>query len=513
MPQVIETQKGGVIRWDSNDWLSGLTPNYGNSTYGINSIVPGMAWTVALDPYRYAGFAAPGVNPTDPSNVSEVDGVLKNGVTNGNKAYMVGGAKMHEMTLNTVPGSNSITNTGSFPHTITAHGGHSSVAVSDIAIYEISGTKYAFYSWNDNTDGDVGRYDLSTTFDDDYMSTVPTSGAVLQTTNPHPMFVLADILYIGDGKDLASFDGTTFNPSALDLPNGYIITSITANDIYLVITAYKQSLNSGTYYKSEAKAFYWDTFSRSFTYEVQLNGNYVNGAFNYNGRIGCFITGGDTFFTFNRESKLMLENGNDFEPVANFSGDAPGHGGVEVSNSSITWNSDGTVYQYGSPHIGFGNVLNKIGRVDGTTSEGMLKNFLGRNLYASAGTSTSGGLIILGEDNDSACTLRVPQTHPGFKLYSKGRIQKIRFYWGFNASGGHAAKFNLLYDRNQSASILNGTTVKPSKLVEEYEFDASGNQLPSFSQVGWELTYEGGTASSTPDMLSAVEIHYKYENI
>ena len=86
-------------------------------------------------------------------------------------------------------------------------------------IYTESSNFYVFYSWNDNASGDVGRLDAGgTTFDDDYMSTIPTGGATLGRF-PHPLWEGSNgILYIGDGASIHKFDGlsSTFGASAID---------------------------------------------------------------------------------------------------------------------------------------------------------------------------------------------------------------------------------------------------------------------------------------------------------
>ena len=73
-----------------------------------------------------------------------------------NVAYGVGGAKLQKFS------ATAVTNAGIFPHTITGTG---AITGEDVAYYKSK----LYYSYNDaGAAGDVGRYDLSTTFVDSH---------------------------------------------------------------------------------------------------------------------------------------------------------------------------------------------------------------------------------------------------------------------------------------------------------------------------------------------------------
>lgn len=399
MASIKQWENGIVARWDKDDWTAGLAATYGASQ--DTRPTDGMNLTTAVDPFRRYGFLSPGYTPTDATNVSEVTAILKNGVVSGNKAYCIeGGNLLHEVAVATT--TPTIQNTGSWPHTIAPHGGHTTVVGEDVIRYSLNGTPYIFYSWNDNTDGDIGRYDISATFDDDYVSTAATSGAVLNKNYPHPMTVGDDnILYVGDGPNVASLQGSTsagiWNPSALDLPDDYVITSFAKTRLFLVIYAYQTSdptFSAGAFLRGKTTAFFWDYTSDSFTYAYDMTGNYVNGGFNIDGVPGCFVFGKSADNVNAKQSKMLLFNGSNFDTVVDFTDDIPGHGGVEVSGNTIFWNSDGHIYSYGTPFVGRNNSLQRLYKGDGTTGRGMLRNFLGTSLQASSGTGTSGGLNV-----------------------------------------------------------------------------------------------------------------------
>ncbi len=90
----------------------------------------------------------------------------------------------------------------------------------------------------DNTDWDVGCYESFTTFDDDFMSTDPTTPLGTTAADltgglllPHPLEIGADdVLYMGSGRYLHGYDGGgsgsngNFLSQLLTLPAGFIIT-------------------------------------------------------------------------------------------------------------------------------------------------------------------------------------------------------------------------------------------------------------------------------------------------
>lgn len=67
-----------------------------------------------------------------------------------------------------------------------------------------------------------------------------------------------DILYIGSGNDVRSINGTTYNSSALDLPDGDSINCMCEAGIYLVIGTNKN------------RVYFWDRVSSSFELSALL---------------------------------------------------------------------------------------------------------------------------------------------------------------------------------------------------------------------------------------------------
>jgi len=522
MAEIQKLKEGRIkVRFDGDDWLAGIIPEY-NASGTDYKFGPGFTLVDSVDPFRVPGYIMPGANPVDVTNAGDIDAVMKNGVVNGNKAYIsTGGTEVHEYTISTA----TITNSGGvFPHAIvggaSTHSDHTTFVGEDVALYYLNGTKYLFYSYNDNTDGGVGRYDLSSTFDDDYVDAAATNGAVMDKDYPHPMIVGSDnILYVGDGKDLASLQGTTsagiWNASALDLPNDYIITSFAKSSNYLVIYAYKGSGVSGSaFLRSEATAFFWDYVSDSFTYSVELPGNYVNGGFVLNGVPGCFVQGQAADSLSSRQSKILLVSSEGVQLLTDFNGNIPGHGGVEISGSSIMFNTNGDIYRFGSPYSNYEPSLNFITESDGSTGEGILKNFFNTQLVASSGTGASGGLNTLSSGFNTGFLFTAQKLLPNDSK-NGWQIEYVRVqYRQTIAADGRGFLLQINGDNSNSSFDAHGLTtsvhddgtnkVTIDKLVKIYSVDSSGNQFPRIdTSVG--LLIRWGNESSA-DATNAAEV-------
>lgn len=118
------------------------------------------------------------------------------------------------------------------------------------------------------TDIAMLNYDLSTA-DFDYW--VTTKGkAALTSTNPHPMAIFADILYIADGRYLHSIDGTTATTQVLILPEDFVITDLELYNGLLYISAAKFQNLTENVPAIDACIFTWDSFSPTFIDQLPL---------------------------------------------------------------------------------------------------------------------------------------------------------------------------------------------------------------------------------------------------
>lgn len=143
-------------------------------------------------------------NGTQAGAVTELINFILDRPVANDVTYAVSTTKLHQLS------STTVTNAGSFPHAITS-------ATSGSSCIEFQG--FLYYFFNKASGGECGRYDLSATFVDNYMSTVPTGAAALQSA-PHPVAKKQDILLFGNGRYVGTFLFSTTTLSATKLDFG-----------------------------------------------------------------------------------------------------------------------------------------------------------------------------------------------------------------------------------------------------------------------------------------------------
>lgn len=527
MASISTNKQGGVIRWDSSDWLQGLAPQWNtdsNEYLGVADI-PGLSFSIGMNPFRRQGYLYPGFSPTDVTNVAQVDSALLNiaYADDGgadNFAYAGGGTKVMAVNAQTLaivtsnPSVNTITAAGS-------HGAHISIDFKDIVTYSVNGTKAVFYSWSDDTDGDVGKIDITSAaqaFDDDWLSTTPASGAALTTTSDHPLIVGADdIMYIGDGRDLHGLDGGTgangtFNSQVLRLPQNMRIKGFAKTQNYLVIFADDTSIGVSSFYRAESKAFFWDYLSEDPTFVYDIPANKVGGAFTFKNTIGCF--GEQRRYANELKNRMFIFDGSQFEVVAEFAGNIPVVGGVEIISNAVFFNAGGHLHMYGNPFTR-GNQFNRVTLGAGTTS-GLVKLMSNGNMLMSSGTTTSGGLQkVTNTGNYEATSQAVtPLTEPGFPPNFMGRVTEVKVHW-LKAISSAGNDISISLNTNGGATqttVVNAITTVPQTMSTYVKADSGS--FPKFSSIGLDVVYTADSGvGNEPPIVKAVEVYYQNEKI
>lgn len=515
--QITYNKTGGVARWDSDDWISGLIPHFSDNQNTI--LGKGFSQMQNINIWRKPGYILPSFLASDVTNVSVATEKIKHGVSINNLSYLISDTLIHQFNADT----NTLTSNASIPHTISAHAGHNTVIGQEVIEYYIGSTKYLFYSWYDSNDGDVGRHDLNLTFDDDWMSTSPTNATVLGK-NKHPMIVGSDdILYIGDGNVLHSFDGQTgalgtldLNGVALTLPKNFVITSFSKLSNYLVIYGYRDISTSGTNYRSECTAYFWDYVSEDPTLVYPLVGDYVSAGFEYRGTVGCFTSGKSSSANSTTQLRCLLYSNGGFTPIIQIDGDMVENGGVEITGNVINFLSGSDIYQYGSPYIGLGDkTLTKILSGSGTGTGGLLRNFNGNTLVASTGTTTSGGLQKFSIGYSTDAYFSTPLANFQFPTEDKARVSKIKVYWGEKiTSAGNAFTLNLKTDRGATTTKIIDGIETINSYITQYRSASDGTGLPFFDSLGLNVIYSGGTSNlNTPVYIQAIEVYFDFIKI
>lgn len=319
-----------------SDFLGGLSPRHYGETYPSygNKNQAGAMTNIDL---TNAGFMTQGPGLSNLTNGTQAGAMttLIKGATDlavsSAVAYGVGGNLLQKFS------STTLIDDATWPYTInkavvTGEDGE------DVAYYK--GALY--YSYNHSgSAGDIGRYDLSATFDDDWGSTTPTGAAALQSA-PHPFEVGGnDVLYFGNGVYVGYYDGTTFEDQGLDLPTNSVVQDIKWINDRLWILANRPD-TSGTN-KNSSSLYVWDGVATSWELEVPLTGE--GGALHKrNGILFVFYKDISSTGGF----KLGYVSGNGVVDLANFTGALPEYYQVTDYLDFIIWNANGSIWAYGA---------------------------------------------------------------------------------------------------------------------------------------------------------------------
>lgn len=242
--------------------------------------------------------------------------------------YGTGGNKVYKLS------STAVTSDGTWPHTIDKAAVTAELG-EDVALFQ--GALY--YSYNHSGSlGDIGKFDLASTFDDDYMSTVPTGMNTLTGGVSHQMVVGGnDVLYIANGRFVSSFDGTTFIQQALDLPVGTVIQSIRWNSDRLWISTKNPDIAISSVSKIQGSIYVWDGTTNSWELEIKLGG--AGGALLIkNGTLFIFYQDiRDSYLTGSFNYKLGYVNGTGITDLLSFTESFPSFYQVTSFRDFIMW--------------------------------------------------------------------------------------------------------------------------------------------------------------------------------
>jgi hypothetical protein len=513
-----------IITYDSEDWLAGLhTQHYSSSLDFMPMGDKGFSFMQATDPYNYVGCLTAGPNRTDATNASAVmTSYIKQGINTGQKAFLIEDTKLHYLDVPSKTLLNDSAGVG-YPHTIAAHAGHNSVVSSDIVFYnhKVGGVSAlrGVYSWVDNTDWDVGTFDLATsgsaTFDDDFMTTAPatpldiTSAYEAGKSYPHPMIVgYDDILYIADRNFVHAYDGQSsadddgkFYPEALVLPKEYTIYGFAKlAPRSLAIFA---STTTPILYQSSSKVtvFIWNYLDLDPDYIKDIPENMVTAPFEYNGTVGCFAYG-----RIKNYVGLYLLNGSSgqFERVSKFYGYGVVliNGGVNIIGNEIRWLCGGRLFSYGN-QFDQQLVLNQFGRVDYSGyGHGMFKRFSDSN-GDFVSTDTKNLEYLSGYDNSNGTF------YTTFFPTDKIRIKKIKVYFAQTCSGiGFELSVGSYNDTEYEVIDIDSIGVDDLVMVN-YGLDTAGAKIPVLNGLYLHGKFTGGTGISDAPVLRKIEIEFE----
>lgn len=235
------TQK--VISFGPREFSQGLSPlQLDTADYGGF-----FANATGIDPYRFPGSIAPGPLPSsftgltidsEPYTIEFIDqGFYKGFLLCGNKI------------IRTNPDGTLGTSHTYTAGTVTA--GHSIVLYMSNIYYFL--------------DGDIGKFDGSTTWDDDWGSTVPTGGGALSNGAgfPHRALNANGLIYFTNANNIGTYNGTTntLNRTFFQVPTGMVAKDIRLNNQGKIEIYCERSAEGGLSYAGGVQVLVWDGVS------------------------------------------------------------------------------------------------------------------------------------------------------------------------------------------------------------------------------------------------------------
>jgi len=257
-----------------------------------------------------------------------IKSILKTAVTSG-VSYAIGGALLHKIS------NTAVTNAGIWPKTIAGTG---AITGEDVIHYKGK----LLYTFNDaGAAGEMGTYDLSSTFDDTYWSSTLSGTALLNA--PHQMINGGDdIVYIANGRYIALLDGTTENDKGLDFWEDSEVATLTWNYNRVLAGVNRPNITGANI--NQSAIYRWNG------YDGQWEGDPVE----VNGEIGALLTkNGITYVWYkgylNGSLRLVfgMMVGGEIVPIRTFSGSLPAYYQVFDMGNYIGWLSGDDLLMWG----------------------------------------------------------------------------------------------------------------------------------------------------------------------
>lgn len=531
----IPNKDGGTLIYDSGDWPAGLGPEgkFGVGVFRKQTIDEGFATLSAIDPFSSYGVLSPGIaSSANATNNTQMTGYMAAfSLTDNSTGLGVdSGGKIHQATVSGA--ALAIINAGIYPHTIAYAAGSGYVGQDGILYrHNSGGTAPAnsvvsyFYSAYNSNNWDVGALVNLTTFDDDFMSSIPTTPLDITTGDgddstqrpaPHFMCIGADgILYIGSGRYIHAYDGNTgnngtFSAKVLTLPQGFQVTSLLKENTNLRIFGSYYATASGT---GEAYCYVWDYLNLDITATIPLEDNQVSCSFMWKGS-PVAITSGP--IGRNGRVKIKVLSGNSVQKLADFGAfaDAPTARGVVIVDDLIYINSAGNLVTYGNKYRP-SSAINSIATIGtGTTSGVLFWNEINSCFAGSAGTQQFYNI----NNGHGTAGLRgyaypVPLSFGKIARLAEVRVQ---FYSTLSAGGTNGTyTLQLSLDLNTSGllTVINGLSSVSIPLIKKYTQDTLSVQFnQQFTLISPIMSWVASTGGTSPQ-VSRLEIDYKIEDV
>jgi len=440
-------------------WFEGSYPFYGNKNQAAD-----MKNINIIDPNVLT--QGPGVanltNGTQAGAVTTlIKGILRIAVVN-DQTYATGGNKLYQLS------SSAVTNAGIWPHTIdkatvTGEDG------DDVIYYKSN--LYYFYNHSGSA-GDIGKYDLATTFDDDWGSTVPSGSEALQSAPHQAIHGGDDDCYFTNGRYIGAIRANgVLEVQALDFWENSQTVSVTWNGNRVAIALNRPNIAGSNF--SQSGIYYWNGVSSSWEGDpVEVSGQ-IGALYTKNGVTFMWWQDGSDSAAYNFG---YVSNGQ-ARPIKRFTGSLPLFYQVGEYKGFVSWVSGGYIYLWGGRDVDLPVTLSQYVAGKYATVGGIATPF-GELLIA----SYTGSNYSLGKP--SGYTVDSNYKLKPFKVSSVGIVSQMDIIQieTEQLSAGARADFTLTYDKGKSTLALDSiiystanTTIhkimSKGPIVEDFRLD------------------------------------------
>jgi len=268
-------------------------------------------------------------NGTQDGYVTELIQFIMDKAVSDNLTYAIGTSKLFSLS------SSAVISDGAFPHTITG-------CTDGESIQLLKGKLFYFY--NKASGGDIGTFNLATTFDDDWGSTVPTGATALENAI-HPSDKKEDIIVFGNGRYAGTYinETTTLNTTKLDFGQDATVSDVLYNAGFWYL-AVNSGISSGTN-RTEGQIYLYDgaAIVSTLTDEAGVGMQKIGFLYRVNGVV--YVAYQDLSST---GFIIGYLNGRSISPLARFTGTLPTFAQKTLYKNTILFLSSGSVYAAGA---------------------------------------------------------------------------------------------------------------------------------------------------------------------
>lgn len=507
------TETTGKIVWDREDWLAGYAPSVDISRTARVRNETGALTMQDFDTHLTTlGYAYPGPLPTTvgtaPTGVlvsAEIDDAAV-------YAYLLG-PELHRYDVTT----DTLSSSAGFPHTIDdGHAGETG-ALGQVVAHRTKGTASAiFYSFNDDTDGNVGvYYTASGQFHGAFMSAVPSGGAALTAGKSHPLLVTSDdLLLMGDANKVHAYKqlDESVSRNALNLPSNYEVVGMVEDPIGYDTWVFATTAR-GTNRRGRSKAFVWSIDRPASYYKSPpIPDDEVAAPFVLDGFVGCFTRSRSVA----HKSVLRLYENGEWKPKYYFTGDLPAPGGVDIQNNTVIFNTNGVIHRWGPYGTRTNPASHQFATIASGTNGGFLRaigtNSTSTSLYGSSGSGNN-GVVKFSSNYATSATWQGCESRPDLPFGKKMKVTAVAIQLHYGGAVGRSLNMSIITEGATGAigvfTDFAGTSDSKDTIITYQQENFSTRDDTYTASIAPLLSWGSGSAATSAPGIEKVEIYYE----